>query len=337
MIKHYSITLLTLGLASAIVAQPTLTTSNALPAVGTEYPVTHGSAFVWSGAEGDGVTYGFWNDLPADGTRTYYILDPSASPSSATIGGLHHLITDGGTDTTFWRSTANGLELAGEFFSGLALFNYSDPALELQLPLSYGDEWTDDFVGNASTQLGPAVRTGTVDGWADSHGMLELPASAYPSVLRVHLRKTSTVTSNILNGSSASDHWYFYDGVVPYPVLKLMIDTIIIGSGAPTVQKRAEWIGEAGNVGYQEIDPELVQFIAFPNPADEDVTIQTSTETTIASIEVIGHTGQVVRELRPAAQNERTQIDVASLAPGHYLLRITDASGVRSTRPLVIH
>ena len=337
MIKHYSFALIAMGLGIQAIAQPTLSTSNAVPPIGADYPISSGDAFIWAGAEGENVTFGFWNDLAETATRSYEILDPSASPNSASISGVSYLITDGGSDTTFWRQTTDALELAAEFYSGVAFFTYTDGSKELQLPLAFGDEWNDAFLGSATVSGIGVTRSGTTEGHADAHGILELPAVAYPSVLRVHVRKTSDINSLVINGTSASDHWYFYDGVVPYPVCRLMIDTLTLGGGNPQVTKRAEWFGGPGNVGQQEIDPEMVNFIAFPNPATDNVTVETGSATTVSTIEVIDHAGKIVRDIGLESFSTRGSIDVGSLSAGHYFIRITDAQGARSTRPLIIH
>jgi hypothetical protein len=332
--KHsYPATLFFACFSTAALAQPNLDATNAIPTAGSQVVVTAGENFVWPGAAGPDQTYGFWQDLSGT-TRTWYFHDASVSAAAQAIPGVNLLSTDGGTDTTFWRAGANGLELAGEIFSQLVPFTYSNGSLELSLPLSYGDTWTDAFLGSATVSGLAVQRAGTTTGHADGHGMLQVPGGLYPSVLRVHVRKTSQVSSVLLNATTASDHYSFYDGSSPFPVLRLMQDTVVLAGGAPSVEKRTDWIGNSFVAGMNESGSAAV-FTAYPNPAHEGVTL--NLEGIMANermVEFFDATGRMVRTERITA--ETAFIDLKSLTPGVYQLRLSSNGHVLANSRLVV-
>jgi photosystem II stability/assembly factor-like uncharacterized protein len=72
-----------------------------------------------------------------------------------------------------------------------------------------------------------------------------------------------------------------------------------------------------------EVD-EPVQFLLYPNPAKENVTVQTSQQ--VSTIEICDMTGRVVQTIIPSGTT--TVIQTSTLAEGVYLINVKNGSGV---------
>lgn len=330
-----------LGLAfSTLVAQPTLTTANSVGTAGQEYPVVTGTAFDWAGPAGADQNYGFWM-LPPSGNRIYYYLAPSATPSSATVPTATVLSTDGGSDTLFWRTNGQGLELAGERIALVGTtFAYSDAPLELKLPLNYGDTWTDNFSTNFTVSGFAAVRSGTITGHADGYGDIELPNQVLTDVMRVKVRKVTDDQSAIINIHRAEEIHYFFSGIHGHPILKLVLDTTIIGTGNPAVTRRTEWMFGEGQTGIGDVAFEDVVFRAYPNPATGPVDIAFDEAAMPRQLEVVDATGRVVLQRNLSVAPGRTVLngafDTSMLNKGMYFVTITRFNGDRAVQRIVV-
>ncbi|MGL4597628.1 MAG: T9SS type A sorting domain-containing protein, partial [Bacteroidia bacterium] len=68
----------------------------------------------------------------------------------------------------------------------------------------------------------------------------------------------------------------------------------------------------------------------FPNPATTTLYLSnnTKTNTTEANYQILDLTGRVVQEAPVSPAETRTEIDISTLRPAVYLIRVQDASGV---------
>lgn len=321
-------------LAGAIIAQPTINAANNTPlySAGQEFTVRQ-STWVDAGAAGANVTYNFWN-LISVSNKQYRFYDADITPTGALIPSATYLNTDGGSDTLFYTVTANGLEQVGVSAALEGKVNFTDAVLELKYPCTYGTTWSDPTAASYTVGGFPVTRTGTITGSADGYGVLNVSEVSYPSVLRVHTRKATTDAS-IATINRVSHVWNFYTETTPYPVLKLMLDSVVVNGGAPTVARTSQWIGGPGGVGMQDISSDDVQFIAYPNPANEAFTLtMNTTAPTMGMAEVTNAAGQLVMTQR--ISGNQASVNVHGLAPGVYQLRVISSEGVLGTRRLVV-
>ena len=73
------------------------------------------------------------------------------------------------------------------------------------------------------------------------------------------------------------------------------------------------------------ISPQVENFTyVFPNPAKENITIQSSFK--MRNIEIYNEQGQKVKEYKPASYN--TTIDISNLAKGNYIIKIITKYGI---------
>ncbi len=317
-------------------AQPTIDLANNQPISGQEFVLQTSNTWSTAGPTGANVMFGFW-DLSATGNRNYRVFDASITSTAATsIPTANMLSTDGGTDTLFWNYAADGLYQVGSRSGLEGLVSYSDPILELKYPCTNGTTWSDITIANYTSPLGPATRTGTITGEADSYGDLGLPEAFTSNVLRVHVRRALTDVAALATVQRVSNTWYFFAETSPWPLLKLVEDSVVVNGGAPTVTRSAQWVGGPGGVGISELNASDIQFTPYPNPTTGVLNISAELSD-LRSVEVFSAAGQLVRSsnVRRIA-NASGFMDLTGLPSGVYQLRITQNDGRTGSRRIVL-
>lgn len=320
-------------------AQPTLTTATSVPAPGLVVPVHTVDNYVDPGPAGANVGYQYWGMLaPSTGTRNISYLAPSVTSTSASIPTATLLSTDGGTDTLFWNVTAQGLEQVGIRSNLEGIISFSDPALELKLPCIYGTTWNDP-TGASYTVAGviPVTRVGTVTGVADAYGTLTMPWEViYPEVLRVKVRRDVTDNSAATNVTRISNTHYYYVPTQPHPIVKLVEDSVRIGTGGWTVAKSAQWVGNPVGVGMDEPTADDLTFTAYPNPAIDVLNVAFAEGASVATrVEVLDAAGRMV--LSEAVTGGRIALATHGLQAGLYQVRVLAGQRSLGTRRVAVH
>lgn len=314
-------------------AQYSLTTGNSVPNAGDVFPLRTVDAYVYEGNAGPDQEYKHWQLLlPSTGNRnTFYIAATSSMPS-ATLAS-----TDGGSDTAFWSVTSAGLVQVGVRGSLEGLLTFTDPLVELALPLAYGEDWTDATTASYSVSGIPVTRVGSIRGEADAHGSLELSLGAlYPEVLRVKVRREITDNSAFLVVRRIANIHYYYTESYTHPVLKLLQDSVQTGAGSAwQVTRKAEWIGAPGGVGVTEIDPNDFTFTAYPNPANDALTLTFEANARPTHVELFDAKGQLVATQQVNATT--ILLDVKGLATGLYTVRSMNDATVLGSRTVVVN
>ncbi|MBL7950757.1 MAG: T9SS type A sorting domain-containing protein [Flavobacteriales bacterium] len=339
--RHNALVIATLALAGPLVAQPTLDFPADGPSpMGAPYAVTtfttpNSAQFVPAGNAGADQTYGYWM-VPSTGNYDRFLDEPSVTPSSTSFSGVTVLSTNGGQDTSFYKVDAEGVHLLGIRGSLEGVAPFSDAALELKFPCTFGTTWSDAFACTYTVSGFPVNRAGTVAGIADGYGSIQLPQQQIDDVLRVKVRKVQIDQSAIVNAYRTFDTYYYFQAGLRYPLMKASQDTVILGSGSPAVTYTAEWLYGAGDVGMSEADAAQVVFTPYPNPTNGSLDLRLNGEA-VRSIEVFDATGSVVRtESLRSADGTTAAMDLSGLSAGVYQVRVTQADGRRGTQRVVL-
>lgn len=324
-------------MAGAAIAQPTLTQGTHVPAAGQDFAVVSATGYIATGPTGANVDMNYWDMLIENsGNRTWRFRAASVTPTSAQIPTANLLSTDGGTDTTFWNSTSAGLFHVGSRTALEGIIPFSDPLLELVFPCTYGTTWNDGMTANyVVSGIVPVTRIGSIIGHADAYGTLRLPqGEVVMNVLRVNVRREFNDNSAVANVVRIANVKSFYSPSVPYPMLQLTEDSVRIGTGAWTVVKSAQWIGNGFIVGLDENSLDEVSFSAYPNPVSEMLNIAVSSGMA-TDAEVMDPSGRIVLQHRLSA--DRPSVDVRSLTPGAYFLRVRAQGMAPGIQRFVVH
>lgn len=145
---------------------------------------------------------------------------------------------------------------------------------------------------------------------------------------------------DVLNG--VYERWGDYSGsqtMYSFP------GTAWISGSYGTDQKRnGTWIAELSTTGeffvdVQELDTSDMNIMAFPNPANEFVSVRLNIpQTSMATISLFNISGKLISNLyedRIKSGENLLTFDIAHLLPGSYVLRVLNAEGVMITEKMI--
>lgn len=324
-------------------AQITLTSANNQPVNGTSFSA-HRGAYVAPAAAGAALLFDFSAAAPTS-VVAYQWQDPAGLPNGAQFPSAQVALTNGGADTVFSTSTANGMERVGDtqtlavVLMGLEYHfttAYSDAILDLALPITYGNApWTDLFSGTFVVEGNTATRNGSITGVADAWGWLIMPGGADTvEVLRVKTRIAESIPLNLsgvlLPVTHVRNTHAYYPMWGKYPLVSTVSDSL---SSMLVNQNYSytEWLDNSA-VGVVEAPAAGVELRVFPNPAAEEVVVPAEMHT-VQELAVYDDQGKpVLKELMAGPAT----LDVRQWKAGLYQVVITDLKGRQRTARLVV-
>lgn len=341
MTTRSSIVLLSTLLVASATAQPTLDfANNGQVPVGSPYDVSSYGAATETYGPGDpgaSSTYSFWM-VPQQGNHAQYFVAPSITPTSASIPGTTVISTDGGSDSTFYKVNATGMEQLGVRSSLEGILAYTDGIVELVYPCALGTTWSDNFAASYTISSIPVTRAGTIVGLADGYGSLALPSVNVDEVLRVKVRKVANDISALATIRRTFDTYYYYQEGVKFPLMMTSLDSVTISGGAPTIVFSMEWLYGPGPIGIEDLRADQVVFTPYPNPTNGRVDLQLGAEVAnVRSVELFDASGRSVMQVKkPVSGNINGVLDVSALPAGVYQVRLIQADGQLGTRSIVV-
>lgn len=319
---------------SIVLAQPTLTGTVNAPWIGDSYTLYRTA---WVDPGNSGPTSWDFSTLAQTSTRTVEYVDPDPTPLGDSLFTTADLASDDQLDHyLYYTVDAAALSLAGidSMVGSIAVsVPYSDPAVYLQYPCTFGTTWVDNLAGSY-TAFGTSVnRTGTVAGNADAHGPVQMPYGTVYDALRVHLQEN--VHDQALVGSidATMDRYSFYKSWLRVPFLEIVTTTLSLNGGAPTSFQYVEWL-DGGPVGLAGVAGGAFELHVWPNPADDLLSIVFA-NTGPMDLELIDAFGRTVKQERTNGSPTATW-RVAALPAGPYLLRASDARGLYTVRRITV-
>lgn len=268
------------------------------------------------------------------------------SPSAEGAGVYNLFLNENGYDY-FMNSSGNRLEEWGYENKELKLIlKYSDPVLKMKYPFSYGEYFSDHFIGVArynETSIIDFFGDCTVN--ADAWGTLVLP----DRVIRNALRVKSVKKGLQINMCGTTDvrivKYQWYASGYRYPVLNMNIVENSSNGAAPVVTKTAfmntsQMEERSSNLGadtqantndqVKPVEYQNVSVIVSPNPFPVNLTYNyLLTEPMDVSVELYDlsgkYSGWMVKNQLQAEGLHTGELDAVTynLAPGTYFMRFT--------------
>ncbi len=298
-------------LSVTLFAQPVITSSDPLQAVGTIDTIYSASATVSPGAGGAGITW----DLSAlsfspGGTAT--IANPSTSPYISTFptSNLCLQLTAGGTAYDYDRVSTTGWETISTTYAGPGTGqDYSaNTRLEMPFPFHYLDVAVDTY---QQTTGGPQVETLTYDGY----GTLITPYHIYTNVFRVK------------EDYGGTDYHYSW-----YTVNPLML--LMNYSNAGNNYIYLNTVPVTTQSGQVNIDAESAKIIPNPFSTDAKLKLTSANAFTDASLIIVDPIGNVVKQI--PVNGTETIITRQGLSAGVYFYHVQNNGLTAATGKLVI-
>jgi hypothetical protein len=320
-----------LGLASAVVAQPTIQANqfNYLSAPAFTYKYQTGQTAVAPGAAGANVTWNF-TSLAQGSNLAYTTAACPGDPDCGTFPGANQVLAVGTLAKLYYEKTNAGLEQIGEKASGT--FVYSNPMKYMQFPMTFNQTYNDTY----ASSNGSDTKNGTVTSTIDGYGTLQTPTGTYTNVLRQKIVENATVTTGGQSANMVFTHYYWIKADMHHYIMSI-VSTEISNAPVPVpaTYAVAYTTSTAGGVGIEQ--PEILagETELFPNPANRELHIQTRTLPLqqIAIFNLMGQ--QVLHHSVSEKQQFSITLNNLGLAPGSYFVQV-NAGGSRVTKTLTI-
>ncbi|MBP8824532.1 MAG: T9SS type A sorting domain-containing protein [Flavobacteriales bacterium] len=334
------------SIVGAATAQITLAPEDNLPVTGTSFPA-HRGAYVPPVAGGAGLLFDLSAATPTS-VATYQWQDPAMLPNGALFPAAQFALTNAGADTVFTQATASGMERLGDTqtISFLLLgeefhftTEFSDPVLELALPVTYGHApWTDLFSGTFTVDGTTATRSGSITGEADAWGYLITPGGTDTvEVLRVKTRISETIPLNLSGFLVTATHTRNTHAYYPmwgkYPLLSTVSDTL----SSPFLTQNfayTEWM-DSSAVGIADHARAMYNLLISPNPAFERAAVQVPGAMPLPAVATV-FDPRGTRVSQYVVGERRVELNVQDWKVGVYQVVLTGSDGRRSTARMVV-
>lgn len=221
---------------------------------------------------------------------------------------------------------------------------YSDPSVYCEFPLEMGETFVDSFAFQYTVQGTEGEATGSYDAEVDGNGVLQLPWGDLPMTYRVQGTTTQeeefevqgeTVTG-FYNGTFTS----FFAPGYPAPVLQVRSGTLSVPAlDFEQSQQATLFLGDFEFLGVDEA--EIVENLnVFPNPSKGEFTISfDNSQNRDISLEVLDIQGRIVHAEGAIVRGFgaiRHTVNLNSLNPGFYLLRLSDGESFQGRKIQVV-
>lgn len=273
-----------------------------------------------------------WNFSAFTSTQPAYpetYTTTASTPASSLFPSADLVRTSGGTEVEFLNVGGSNYEYLGSYkSSGPEIMNFTNTAVMLAWPVASTNTFSDAVSGAITSGTNVMPVTGMISYTASGTGTVIMPGGiTYSNCLQVK----QTVSLTIGTGSTATNYshvnYLYYSSQTKFPVADIMYEKEVGQSG--TTNRFRMTLNQAGlPAGMNEINKTGAQVLVYPNPANEMVTISSSSP--IERLEILDINGRIVKEAELSSS-----INVKGIAPSVYTVRIQTKEGI-ATKRLVI-
>jgi len=324
--------LLIVGQPFFIWSQPTITNAGDLITGSVFQYKNCNTAGVVPGNSGPNVIWNFSGVTAITGTLTRSILSPSSTSNGSLFpsSNLVEKYSDGNFIYSTKTSTASFMDGIVDTSSNFSI-TYTNSILVCKKQVTMGTQLTDTFAGNFTSGGYNFTTKGTITLTGDAYGTLILPAKTYSNVLRVKLMQVEK--DSLIQFGSVSTSTYvtflWFDGISPAEILR--IDSLSTTTpGAPAVKDVRYIINDNLSTTGIVSNIQAVDFRFYPNPAKDEITINTPGN---GELRIQNHLGIVIESSR--IEDTIKSISVAHCPPGVYFMTF-DTGTFKQVSKLVI-
>ncbi len=309
--KLNSILFLMAGIAAY--AQPSITKS-AIDRVGIPATFKAGDVplTVTAGPSGANVTWNFSAYTGANTSTSTMNACPGQS-NCFRFPGANRITKPTLSDTYDFTSISDTEALMLGTYSGPTMgdvtMTYSDPLIDFKFPVTYLQQFTDNYQIDTTGGLGNSTETGQVAYTVDGYGTITTPTGTYPNVVRIKRMRTATQNPGGLSYTNESYMWVSQSAGI---VFNFAINTFTF-NGTTNVTKSVSY-PEAGALSTIDTDVKKDEVSVYPNPGSDFITL--ASKESIKKIKVTSLDGRTVL----TAENPEN-IDISKLPKGGYILQ----------------
>lgn len=310
------------------------------------------------GSAGANQTWNFSTVLDDNGLDTLRFRNPTGYPGASSFPSANLVLIDTKEDSTWIYLTKNTL---GLFIVGQSQYNNGNltiipiAATIISFPSTMGTNYSGPWNGTlfgldvSGFPLGldslkitrGSFTTSNIDGW----GNISTPFGSFAALRQIVITESIDTT---WEKSTSTGNWTIISpttiatlGLLGFPVTDISYDTTRTArwwtddpnSKFPLVEMDYEANGTVNNVDWQKSTPTvgvqeqvkaLVSVSLYPNPANNEVTIETSLNNT-NYIEILDLTGKLIEKI--SFNNPKITISVTDYNSGFYFYNIYDVNG----------
>ena len=324
-------------------AQLSLTKANSEPIVGDNYlmNVVDTTNALPINVAGAGVTWNVTGISQSGVVDTTKYITPSADPNSSNYTGVT-IVEKQGANTFYNKSTSTQYELLGLDAGNFQLNYNTNSAIIAVYPIGLGYINNDIGSGTMTASL-TGVFTSTIQTIGDGTGILNLNGiTSFSNCLRVKMTQhiSFSLGSGFETGTVDQTIYNYYHSSSKSPVFSIDYTHTLASGAFPINQTQVNVKTKAGIIlGVKENLANDIIFKAYPNPANENVTIHfVLTQTESYTIDVLNNLGQVVKTLykpylAPGMYSE--VIGIKDLTAGIYTVKV-NGNHSQGTQKLII-
>jgi hypothetical protein len=312
-------------------AQPSLNAANINPYVGLDV-VTHlftPTSLVPSTA-GANQTWDF-STTPSQSVLSFTYTTPAATPYGASFPTAN-LANDQNGVYEYQIANPSYFARAGAWANG-APIAYSDEQKFLVYPFTFNDTFTDNFAATFTISGFTFNRSGSITATADGYGTIILPWGTLTDVLRVHYTEDYQDVYAFGTIIYSSDNYAWYKPGTHYFIYSLSAAT---SNG--TTGYSGSYLDPV-SLGIQDQSVSAMSLQVFPNPADDHIEVNFTTEHPgtyrVTILNALGEEVLNFAELKNATRSVIYNVDISTLSNGIYNL-VVNAEGNNYSKKFVV-
>jgi hypothetical protein len=254
--------------------------------MGSSYIPADGDYFVNRSCDTTGLAPGGsgsdqnWNysslALLSDSARIDYVL-PAATPYSSSFP-TSTIASVSGSSYTYLRLLGNQLLNLGHA-DQLSLIVLTDAQVIFQYPFTFGNNFSDIFIGSYTLASVNFNRSGMIDVSADAFGSIVLPTGTFSNTLRIKtvVDMTDSSTSGVpIVVRTKTTIYSWYSSTLKFPVFQIIINEITtLGN---TIITKSGLVSILQTLGLNQISSQVPEKFSlsqnYPNPFNPETIIR---------------------------------------------------------------